>query len=138
MKDNRKESEWQTKAVNPAESCADTVQQVISYIEDRLLEDLSPGLIAEHFYISVSSLNLMFKTVCGGIGGGAQMALAQAGIKLFGGVQGDADKAAESYASGTLSYDPNAKCDHHDHNHEDGHSCGEHACKNSGCGSHND
>ena len=29
--------------------------------------------------------------ICGGIGGGAQMALAQAGIKLYGGVCGDAD-----------------------------------------------
>ena len=31
--------------------------------------------------------------ICGGIGGGAQTALAAAGIKLFGGVSGDADKA---------------------------------------------
>lgn len=29
--------------------------------------------------------------ICGGIGGGAQQALAQAGIRLFGGVSGDAD-----------------------------------------------
>lgn len=68
--------------------------------------------------------------ICGGIGGGAQMALAQAGIKLFGGVKGDADEAAESYVSGTLNYDPCAKCDHHDH-HGQGHTCGSH-----GCGSH--
>ena len=33
--------------------------------------------------------------ICGGIGGGAQTALAAAGIKLFGGVSGDADKAVE-------------------------------------------
>ena len=31
--------------------------------------------------------------ICGGIGGGAQMALAQAGIKLYGGVSGEADAA---------------------------------------------
>ena len=30
--------------------------------------------------------------ICGGIGGGAQTALAAAGIKLFGGVSGDADE----------------------------------------------
>lgn len=30
--------------------------------------------------------------ICGGIGGGAQMTLAEAGIKLFGGVTGEADK----------------------------------------------
>ena len=32
--------------------------------------------------------------ICGGIGGGAQMALAAAGIRLFGGVSGNADAAA--------------------------------------------
>ena len=66
--------------------------------------------------------------ICGGIGGGAQMALAQAGIKLFGSVQGDADKAVEAYLNDALQYDPNAKCDHHDHEHTDGHTCGEHGC----------
>ena len=34
--------------------------------------------------------------ICGGIGGGAKTALAEAGIKLFGGVSGDADAAAEA------------------------------------------
>ena len=31
--------------------------------------------------------------ICGGIGAGAQMALAQAGIRLYGGVSGSADEA---------------------------------------------
>ena len=31
--------------------------------------------------------------ICGGIGAGAQMAVADMGIKLYGGVSGDADKA---------------------------------------------
>ena len=66
--------------------------------------------------------------ICGGIGAGAQMALAQAGIKLFGGVQGNADKAVEDYLNDALSYDPDAKCDHHDHEHGEGHTCGEHGC----------
>ena len=66
--------------------------------------------------------------ICGGIGGGAQMALAQAGIKLFGGVQGNADKAVEDFLAQTLNYDPDAKCDHHDHEHKEGHKCGEHGC----------
>ena len=34
--------------------------------------------------------------ICGGIGGGAQAALAAAGIKLFGGVSGDADEAVKA------------------------------------------
>jgi len=77
--------------------------------------------------------------ICGGIGGGAQAALAEAGIRIFGGVQGDADAAAEAFANGTLQYDPNARCDHHDHDHEHtcgDHGCGEHTCGDHGCGEH--
>ena len=75
----------------------------------------------------LSALNIDV-LICGGIGGGAQMALAQAGIKLFGGVQGDSDKAVEAFLANTLEYDPEAKCDHHDHEHGEGHTCGEHGC----------
>ena len=74
--------------------------------------------------------------ICGGIGGGAQMALSNAGIKLFGGVQGDADKAVEAYLNDALQYDPDAKCDHHDHEHGEGHTCGEHGCGGN-CHGHN-
>ena len=74
--------------------------------------------------------------ICGGIGGSAQMALAEAGIKLFGGVQGDADKAVEAYLNDALQYDPDSKCDHHDHNHGEGHTCGEHDCGGN-CHGHN-
>ena len=73
--------------------------------------------------------------ICGGIGGGAQMALAQAGIKLYGGVSGDADEAVESFISGCLDFDPDAKCDHHDHHHGEGHTCDDQGC-GSNCGSH--
>ena len=74
--------------------------------------------------------------ICGGIGGGAQMALAQAGIKLFGGVQGNADEAVNAYLNNSLNYDPEAKCDHHDHEHKEGHNCGEHGCGGN-CHDHN-
>ena len=71
--------------------------------------------------------------ICGGIGGGAQMALADAGLKLFGGVGGDCDEAVQAFIAGNLGYNPNVKCNHHDHAHsEGGHHCGDH-----GCGSHN-
>ena len=66
--------------------------------------------------------------ICGGIGGGAQNALTQTGIKFFGGVQGSADQAVVAYVCGKLDYNPDAKCDHHDHEHGEGHSCGEHGC----------
>ena len=63
--------------------------------------------------------------------GGAQTALAAAGIKLFGGVSGDADKAVEAFINDALDYNPDVKCSHHEHNHGEGHTCGE-----DGCGSH--
>lgn len=70
--------------------------------------------------------------ICGGIGGGAQMALAEAGIRLYGGVSGDADAAVNALLSGGLAYNPDVRCNHHDHEHgEGGHTCGHH-----GCGSH--
>ena len=59
-----------------------------------------------------------------------QTALA-AGIKLFGDVSEDADEAVNALINETLDYNPEVKCSHHEHNHEEGHACGEH-----GCGSH--
>lgn len=72
--------------------------------------------------------------ICGGIGGGAQMALAEAGIKLYGGVSGEADVAVNALLASALAYDPNVRCDHHDHAHgEGGHTCGEHGCGHHSC-----
>ena len=71
--------------------------------------------------------------ICGGIGGGAQMALAEAGIRLFGGVSGSADAAARALAEGKLDFNPAVRCDHHDH-HGEGHSCGSHGCGSHTCG----
>ena len=68
--------------------------------------------------------------ICGGIGGGAQMALAEAGIKLYGGVSGEADAAVQALLDGKLDYNPNVRCDHHDH-HGEGHDCGSHGCGHS-------
>ena len=72
--------------------------------------------------------------ICGGIGMGAQMALADAGIKLYAGVQGLADEAARALAEGTLKYDPDARCDHHEHHHGEGHECGHHHGEGLDCG----
>lgn len=65
--------------------------------------------------------------ICGGIGGGAQMALAAAGIKLYGGVSGSADAAVEALLAGNLDYNPAVKYNHHGE-HGEGHTCGEHGC----------
>ena len=64
--------------------------------------------------------------ICGGIGAGAQTALANVGIKLYGGVSGLADSAVSAYLAGKLDYNPDIMCSHHG----EGHSCGEHNCGN--------
>ena len=87
------------------------------------------GLLAEQ------GVNVL---ICGGIGGGAQTALTEAGIELCAGAQGNTDQAVENYLKGEL-VSSGANCDHHHHeeghscgNHEEGHSCGD-SC-GGGCG----
>ena len=82
--------------------------------------------------------------ICGGIGGGAQAALTEAGIEFCSGAQGDADQTVEAYLKGEL-VSSGVNCDHHhgeEHscgNHEEGHSCGDSCGGGCGgsCGSHN-
>ena len=73
--------------------------------------------------------------ICGGIGGGAQTALAEAGIEVYSGAQGNTDEAVEAYLKGELT-SAGTTCDHH--HHEEGHSCGDSCGSNcgGGCGSH--
>lgn len=69
--------------------------------------------------------------ICGGIGGGAQMALKEAGIRLYGGVSGSADDAVTDLLAGTLDFHPDVRCSHHDHAHGAGaHHCGESCAAN--------
>lgn len=83
--------------------------------------------------------------ICGGIGMGAKNALAEAGIRLYPGASGSADAQVEAFLAGTLSYDPDTRCSHHDHGdgscgHGEGHhgdgSCGHHGHGDSSCGHH--
>ncbi len=73
--------------------------------------------------------------ICGGIGAGAQNALAQEGVKLYGGVSGSADEAVAAFLRGELNYNPGVMCNHH-HDHGENHSCEGHSCgeKKHGCG----
>ena len=70
--------------------------------------------------------------ICGGIGGGAKAALADAGIRLYGGVSGSGDEAVDNFLADKLSFNPDVHCNHHDHEHGDA----EHHCGDHGCGSH--
>lgn len=62
--------------------------------------------------------------ICGGMGLGAQQALADANIKVYAGVTGATDDAVQAYLAGTLQYTTEATCQ--DHHHHDGHDCGGH------------
>ena len=66
--------------------------------------------------------------ICGGIGGGAVNALAQANIFVVGGAEGNVREVTEAFLNGTLQVRAEYHCNHH---HGDGHNCGSH-----GCGSH--
>lgn len=80
------------------------------------------------------SKNLVTVLICGGIGAGAISALTAQNIKIYGGVTGSADFAVSSYLMGTLQYNPDVKCSHHDHeNKNTDHDCGSHDCGSHGC-----
>lgn len=75
--------------------------------------------------------------ICGGIGMGAQNALADAGIQLYGGVSGNTDNAVNALLAGNLAYNPQVHCSHHSHEHHgEGHRCKEdkHGCSGHGGG----
>lgn len=79
--------------------------------------------------------------ICGGMGMGAQYALADAGVHVFAGVSGNADEAVNAFLNGSLQYVTNANCDHHEEQegcgcggHDSGCGCGEH--EEGGCGCH--
>ncbi len=74
--------------------------------------------------------------ICGGIGGGAQAALASVGIQLYDGVAGNADAAVEALLAGQLNAHSNITCNHHGHERGEGHVCGNHGCGHGECGHH--
>ena len=78
--------------------------------------------------------------ICGGIGAGAQTALAEAGITLVSGVKGSADEVVQQHLAGTLERSADeGKCTHrhqhqHGKDHVHGHGCGHEGHEGHGCG----
>lgn len=70
--------------------------------------------------------------ICGGIGGGAIAALAEAGVRVYAGVSGSADGAVQAFLRDELSEGAEAACSHHGHGEHGG--CGGH--EGHGCGGH--
>lgn len=100
-------------------------------VSERVVDTMGSGHGALAGFLKQCGVDAL---ICGGIGAGAQNALAEAGIKLYGGVSGSADDAAAALLGGSLDFNPDVKCSHHDHEHENGgHTCGAHGCGNHGC-----
>lgn len=78
--------------------------------------------------------------ICGGMGQGAQDALAEAGIEVCAGAEGNADEAVAAFLAGEL-VNTGVNCDHHDHehghdhghDHDHDHGCGEAGCSPEAC-----
>ena len=101
-------------------------------------ESIIPTLGSGHGALAgFLKLNNVDTLICGGIGGGAKNALAEAGITLLGGVSGSADEAVKAYIAGNLVYNPDIECAHHEHEHGHGGDCGSHGCGEHHCGGHN-
>jgi len=96
-------------------------------VSGKILDTNSSGHDALAGFLADLGVNVL---ICGGIGDGAQAALASAGIEICSGAQGNADAAVEAYLNGELE-SAGVNCDHHhDHGDEDGCDCG---C-DGGCG----
>ncbi len=89
--------------------------------------------------VNLLTLNNVNTLICGGLGGGAKTALAQAGIELLPGAKGKADDAINDFINNSLNYNPNVSCSGGQHsggkNHShddscesqgDGHTCSSH------------
>ena len=96
-------------------------------VSSQIIDSNGSGHEALAGFLSDLSVNVL---LCGGIGGGAQAALTEAGIEICSGAEGDADAAVIAYLNGELE-SAGVNCDHHhDHSGEEG--CG--GC-GGGCGS---
>ena len=104
-----------------------------SIVKEEIIDTNGQGHGALASFLKNNSADVL---ICGGIGGGAQSALAEVGIKIYGGVSGSCNSAVLAFIDGTLEYNPDVKCNHHehgehhhgDHHHEEGHTCGNGSC----------
>lgn len=100
-------------------------------VKEEVVSTMGSGHSAVAGFLKANNIDVL---ICGGIGGCAKAAIAQVGIKLYGGANGSADEAVKALITGTLKYNPDVKCNHHNHEHgESRHTCGQHGCGNHNC-----
>ena len=98
-------------------------------VSSEIIDTNGSGHEALAGFLADLSVNVL---LCGGIGDGAQAALAGAGIEICSGAQGDADAAVKAWLNGELE-SAGVNCDHH-HDHEEGEGCGGGCGGCGGCG----
>lgn len=76
-------------------------------------EEIENGGMSHEDLIDLLKGHQVDTLICGGIGAGAQNKLSDAGIRLYGGINGSADKAVCLLLEGKLVQNPEAGCDHH-------------------------
>ena len=97
---------------------------------EKILECGDSGHGALASLLAAENVNVL---ICGGIGGGAINALKEADIKVVGGASGNVRSAAENYLAGKLKVRLNFFCNHHQHEHGEGHTCSDHGCGSDKC-----
>ena len=88
-------------------------------VSSEIIDTNGSGHEALANYLASLSVSVL---LCGGIGAGAQAALADAGIEICSGAQGDADAAVNAYLNGEIKSE-GVNCDHH-HEHGEEEGCG--------------
>ena len=110
-------------------------------LDTAVVDATASGHSAMVSYLQRQGVNTV---ICGGIGGGAINALAQAGITVYAGAQGSCDACVEALIAGTLAQNGEATCGCHGHDHGHAHEHGE-SCSchdhhehegHEGCGCH--
>ena len=97
-------------------------------VAEKMISSGSSGHGALAGVLALESVNVL---ICGGIGGGAINALANTGIEVIGGAEGNVREVVEALLAGTLQVRQNFHCNHH--HHGEGHNCGSHSCGNGSC-----
>lgn len=97
-------------------------------VSEKILSSGDSGHGALAGLLAIENVDIL---ICGGIGGGAINALADAGIQVVGGADGNVKDVALAFVAGTLQVRENFHCSHH--HHGDNHSCGSHKCGGGSC-----
>lgn len=103
-------------------------------VESVVIDTVGSGHAALASFLSAHNVNIL---VCGGIGQGAVVSLAMAGIDIVPGVTGSADKAVDELIQGTLVAGEisGCGCGCGGHHHEESScGCGGHHHEEGGCG----